>query len=172
MKKVILLLILLVSFDQLHSQIVDNKIDNRLYQDLIEQLKFDKNEPIYYKTSLTVLKRIDVKTIAVDKWSVVNNTNKNYVQFLNQVSLEGIHDFELNGKIGDHSFTKKMYELVNNRPQSFIVISPVVYSSDKTLAICSIFDWKGPEQSSETIYLSELKNNKWEIIRFLLVRIS
>ncbi len=40
------------------------------------------------------------------------------------------------------------------------------------MAICGIFDWGEPENSSENVYLLELKKGKWEIVKFLPVSIS
>ncbi|MFI5159225.1 MAG: hypothetical protein ACHQF4_10195 [Sphingobacteriales bacterium] len=159
--------------------------DQDIYRSLLDQAGFEKNLPIYYKTSLRPLERIDFKTTNLNKWAApengeknlnswttLKNTNKALESFVRQISLGHMQETKLSIPIGSHPLTTRMFEPINRRYQHFLALSPIIYSADKTMAVCGISNWEDPNTGTEMIYLLELKENKWQIIRFLLVSMS
>jgi hypothetical protein len=60
-KKIAILFISLIYGCQLFSQVTDAKKNTVFYQSLLKQLRLDNNIPIYDKTTLETLKKIDFK---------------------------------------------------------------------------------------------------------------
>jgi len=172
--KIAIILVIVASFScRSYAQISDTATDAYFYQNLIAEVGGYKDDiPVYYKTTLRPLKRIDFQTIDLNKWAVIRKTNRDFKPFFNQIKINDLEEKELTTPIDSHPFTKRMFERINSRYQHFLALSPIIYSSDKTMAVCAIFDWAEPEAAAETIYLLELKAGKWEIVKFLLVSIS
>ena len=167
---IILLFIALIRY-QCFAQVGDKENDTRVYQSIICQHKFN-NEPICDSAYLTTLKKIDFKKTNLDKWSG-NNAVKNWESFFNQINVATLKEYKLTlNKIGQHSFLPKDLNKAKDYKHPFLALSPVIYSPDKTLAICSIWNYGNPEASSETVYLLQYKDNEWKVVKFLLVSIS
>lgn len=173
MKKLIILTILIACVIpyKSFSQLTAAQNETHVYQSLLDQVSFDKNRPIYYKTSLKTLKKIDFKKTDLHRW-LRKDSVINWKPFFNEINLNSLSETELKFKLASHPFTKKLFEENEKGSSPFLILSPIIFSSDKNLAICSIFDWKGKEEASETIYLLELKDGKWIIVNFLLVSMA
>ncbi|MBE9665181.1 hypothetical protein [Mucilaginibacter boryungensis] len=152
------------------AQVTDTGKGNEFYQHLIIGLGVDKDIPIYYKTSLSVFKRVDLKNDKL-RW-IGKDQVSGIAAFLNQVDPNQLKENESLSKIEGHPFTVKKYESINSRSQPFLELSPIVYSSDKSLALCSVYHWSSPEAASETIYILQHQSSGWKIVRFLVVSIS
>ncbi|MDP9047575.1 MAG: hypothetical protein M3N14_05515 [Bacteroidota bacterium] len=167
---ILLALSLLCNFQAYNQK---SQINNEtIYENLVNQSGFHKNIPIYYKTSLEVFKRVDFKKMDLTKWTVITKTDKDFKPFLDGIKLNSIQERDLTNQIGIHPFTCKGYEYVDKRPQELLILSPVIYSADKTMAACSIAYWGGIENAEKTIYLLEFKNGTWRIVKLLQVSIS
>ena len=169
-QKIILLSFALLYTCLLFSQVTNSEKDSDLYRQLIIEMGVDKDIPIFYRTNLKPLKRINIKDSSL-KW-ISKDTVERTGTFLNQININSLEENDLLNKIGTHPFTRKMYEVVNSRPQPFLALSPIVYSNDKKLALCSVYHWSSNEASSETVYLLRYGANKWQIVKFLVVSIS
>jgi len=153
--------------------IVNKDRDTCLYQSLIGQVGiYKKKFPIYYKTMLRPLKKVDFQTTDLNKWTVIKKTNMDFKSFVSHIDLNQVKEKELTDQIDLHPFTTRTFESLNSRYQPFLALSPIIYSADKTMAVCGIFDWAEPENSSETVFLLELKEGKWQIVKFLPVSMS
>jgi len=169
-RKVIILSIALLCACRLFSQEAYSGKDHNLYQQLIAQLGVDNDIPIFHRTTLKTLNRININDSSL-KW-MSKDTVEGIHNFLNQINLNDFNEKGLLNKIGSHPFTDKMYEVVRSRPQPFLALSPVIYSNHGNLALCSVYHWSSNESSTETIYLLKHKSNKWQIVKFLVVSIS
>ena len=155
---------------QLFAQVNDAKADNLIYQQLIDQLGFSSNIPIYCKTSAQILKRVNFKNEHLywtDKGATINTAD-----FLRQIKLDNLNELTLTEAIGTHPFTNKKYSYINTVPQPFLSLSPIIYSNDGSLALCSVQYWSDPEAAGETIYVLEHRGKTWQVVKFLLVSIS
>ncbi|MDP9048454.1 MAG: hypothetical protein M3N14_09975 [Bacteroidota bacterium] len=156
-----------------YAQMNDTTSDACFYQNIIAQVGGYKSDlPIYYKTTLRTLKRVDFPSTDLDSWTAIKKTNRDFKPFLNQINVNDVKEKELISPIGRHPFTKRMFERTASAYQRFLAFSPIIYSTDKTIAVCTIFDWAEPEAASETIYLLELRAGRWEIVKFILLSIS
>ncbi len=143
---------------------------NEFYQQLILQIGLGKNIPIFYKTSTVSLKRVklsDNKLKWFGKEQVITMS-----KFLKQIEVDSLTDNELMPQVEGHPFVTAKYESINSRPQAFLEFSPIVYSKDSDLALCSVHYWTGPEAASETIYILGWQASRWKILKFLVVSIS
>ncbi len=101
-------------------RVVDRYSDTCVYQSLIGQVGiYKKNFPIYYKTMLRPLKRVDFQTTDLNKWTVITKTNTDFKSFITHINLNDIKEKELTDQIDLHPFTKRMFELVNSSYQPF-----------------------------------------------------
>lgn len=169
-QQIIMLSFALLYACRLYSQVTNSEQDRNLYEQLIAQTGVDKDIPVFYRTTLKTLKRIEIKDSGL-KWmskDTVNGTQK----FLNQINPDHLKEANLPNKIGIHLLVHKMYEYLHSRPQPFLALSPIIYSNDKKLALCSVYNWSSNEASSETVYLLSYRLNKWQIVKFLVVAIS
>lgn len=166
MKKTVIIFLFTLSFNyQSFAKAIDVKNDVNIYECLIAQSGIHDNIPIFYHTSLTAFKKYDFKNVNLRNWWGTGIINDNWKLFLNQININSLKGYKLTHKIGNHPFTLK-----TNEP--FLSFSPVVYSIDKSMAVCSIFHYSNEEAASETIYLLEYKDGLWKIIKFHLLSIS
>jgi len=148
--------------------------DSEVYESAFFALQYEKNTlPIYYKTSLSVFKRIDFKKTDVNKWLGTGSV-KNCKSFFERINLDTIKETNITSNIGAHPITTKMYEedIINHRAYPFFTLSPIIYSSDKALALCSIAYWGNRDDASETILLLAFKEGKWLVVKYLPVSFS
>jgi hypothetical protein len=172
MKNAIIIFFLLsIGFNNdLFSQVIKNN-NTVIYESLLKQLKIRDSIPIYNKTSLDILKQIDFKTTNIHRW-LGQATVAEVKTFFQGVNINALKESELTIKIGAHPFTGIAHSQINNEWQPVLALSPIIFSEDKNLAICAVYEYYGPEASSETIYLLRLKNGIWEYVNFLPISIS
>lgn len=171
-KKIATLFISLLYGCQLFSQVTDTKKNTAFYQSLLKQLGLDNNMPIYDKTTLETLKKIDFKKTDLNKW-MRKDTVKGMKAFFDDININTLNEYKLTDKIGKHPFTTILHEKINNSwPKSVLALSSIVYSKDNKLAVCSVYHFDNPEAASETIYLLQLEAGSWRIAKFLMVSIS
>jgi hypothetical protein len=182
MKNIMLLLFLnLLLYSQSHSQAIDIKNDTAIYKCLIKRLGIENpgiNDTIaiFYKTSLKSLKLSDFKKTPLIHWVLPLNRRSNspviegMKEFLDQIDINNLSEQELTVKIGKHPFKKIEYKTYRDRVMDHefsLTFSPVIYSADKKMALCSVDQYYGFNDGSQAIYLLMFRNGKWELVRAL-----
>lgn len=170
-KKIAILFISLLYGCQLFSQVTDTKKSTTFYQSLLKQLGLDNSIPIYNKTTLVTFKKIDFKKTDLNKW-MRKDTVKGMKAFFDEININTLNEYKLTDKIGKHPFITILHQKINSWPKSVLALSPIVYSKDNKLAICSVYHFDNPEAASETIYLLQVEARSWRIVKFLMVSIS
>jgi hypothetical protein len=101
------------------------------------------------------------------------DTVKGMNTFFDHININTLNEYKLTDKIGRHPFTTILREKTSNSwPKSVLALSPIVYSTDNKLAVCSVYHFDNPEAASETIYLLQLAAGSYRIVKFLMVSIS
>lgn len=171
MKNALLILFVFVMSNSYSQENVARQ-DDAVYLSLFSNLSFCQEMPIFYHTSLSNLEKADLKKTDLKVW-LKRGQVSGWREFFNSTNLETLTETEFKSPIGSHPIVKKMF-VVNEKhePKPVIQLSPVIYSSDKKLALVSVFDWSGPDSSTNTVYLMEFKEGKWRVVKFLLLSIS
>lgn len=141
----------------------------KLYRNLVQQLGVDSQIPVFYKTSVSVFKRVDLKNEKL-RW-LGNEPVAGLNAFLTGVDLRHLREDKLAALKG-HPLVSAKYQSINSREQPFLELSPVAYSADKNLAVGTVYHWSNPDAASETIYILKKQPSGWKIVRFLVVAIS
>ncbi|MDN5289453.1 MAG: hypothetical protein JWR38_5727 [Mucilaginibacter sp.] len=172
MKNIVFICTFLLSFiNQSFSQSVDIKNDSLIYMCILNQPGYNShkihNTPICDTAYLETLKKVDFKKTDLNKWVGGKSIAIGWQAFFNQINVDALKEYKLTIRtIGGHPF------IIRDYGHPFLSLSPVIYSSDKSLAICSVRDYSGYEASGEEVYLLQFKDNRWQMVRFLLVSIS
>jgi hypothetical protein len=166
---------ILIFYYQSFSQLTNKKDDSLIYQCIVNQpgFNFNKNNtPICDTAYLEVLKEFDFKKTNLDKWKG-KGIITDWKDFFDQINIDTLKEYKLTvNKIGRHPFITRDLNKARDYKHPFLSLSPVIYSPDKSLAVCSIWDYGNPESGSKLIYLLQFKDNEWTIVKFLLVSIS
>ncbi|MGI4022458.1 MAG: hypothetical protein ACRYFA_13205 [Janthinobacterium lividum] len=162
MKNLILLCFFVLSFNYRSSLLQKN--DMNVYRNLISELGIPDDVSVHHQTSTETLLKVDFKKTMSNKWygdGIIQGCDV----FFNQIRIDTLKNTHLTSNIGKHPFTTK-----TNEP--FVAFSPVIYSADGKMVICSVNHYSDPEAASETVYLLKLERGTWKIVRFYMVSIS
>ena len=156
------------------------KNDTAVYQYLIKTLSIGEPNisdtiPIVYKTSLHTFKMSNFKNKPLNsKWTPIDKQlSKDDLErlkdFIDKIDTSSFTDHELTVKIGKHPLKKTGYETYRELmyQKSFLTFSPVIYSADKQIAICSVDQYIGFNDASQAIYLLMFRNGKWQLVKAL-----
>lgn len=148
-----------------YAQIGLNNDNLVIYEKLLSLYKHGNVLVLEPTTSLQTLKRFDFKNPANNQLKP-DTLNKAWQYFLNGVDTSALHNQLINSGL------RKKYPLTNNRRGKHLYLSPIIFSKDRTKAVCAVKDYGSGEDAAEEVFLLEKKRNGWIVFKFYLLSIS
>ena len=117
------------------------------------------------KTSLSTIKKFSFENpLKNGLYTKVDTLSHEWLAFLKRVDTSSFAVDTLNA-----GFVEK-YNSAERRIK--LVFSPVVFSSDKTMAVCTVYLYGKYDFEGEEAYILEKKNEVWKIIRRFRISIG
>jgi hypothetical protein len=162
-----------------------------LYSQIVDTFIQKRDHPLVIVSDCTttrLLQRVDLKEVhnrALDPSKNQPITVPAWTRFLQTASTEGLR----NMKLVKQSFRSQTSVRLASQARSFyrspywrkgkykraygtFFLSPVVFSSDTTKALCVVYIYQGPEAASETIIYFEKREGRWGVYHLQLLSIS
>jgi len=164
----LIFLLLLVGFSTSLAQTYASEKENEIYNNVVTYYN-DVKSPvpifIYYKTDIATLKRNPARELYKFRWVGQQGDIPGFREFLEQINLDTAKIKQLKHGFDGLSITK------NSASRPLWEMSPIFYSSDQKLAFCTLTDEGGPENGAETAFLLQRKEEKWVVIRHIMLSI-